>query len=120
MSPFVLGQFTTPIMSGPVFGGQRTSILTSKPSLSRKRAMSPFPSRARQTLPSRLDLGTRVRSVRSEVNDLPLVHSDHRVRASAYQQSEMGERAKAAVSHQDIPELENRMKKLDICHFMSS
>jgi hypothetical protein len=31
----------------------------------------------------------------------------------------MGERAKTSVSHQNIPELEDRVKELDMSHFVS-
>ena len=56
----------------------------------------------------------------SEVDDLPLMHPDHGVCTSPYQQSQMGERAKTPVSHQNIPELEDRVKELDMSHLVSS
>jgi len=44
---------------------------------------------------------------------LPLVHPQHGMRAPARQQRQVGERAKAPVSDQNIPELEDREKNGD-------
>jgi hypothetical protein len=61
-----------------------------------------------------------VGTVRSEIDDLTLVHSEHAVGASSSQQSQMGIRTKAPVSDQDVAQLKDRVKKLDVSHLVGS
>ncbi len=58
-------------------------------------------------------------TVRSEIDDLFLVHAENDLYPLLQQQGQMDERAEATISHPDITSLEVKMNKCDHIYVMS-